>query len=95
MKLSAEEVRHIALLARMGISEEEVEKFSIQLSDIMVHFDALAQVDTTDLPPTAQSVNLENVYREDEPHPCLPLKDVLANAPAQEDNSFKVNAVLE
>jgi aspartyl-tRNA(Asn)/glutamyl-tRNA(Gln) amidotransferase subunit C len=95
MKLSAEEVRHIALLARMGISEQEVEKFRVQLSDIMVHFDALAQVDTTDLPPTAQSVNLQNVYREDEPGPCLPVKDVLANAPAQEDNSFKVNAVLE
>jgi aspartyl-tRNA(Asn)/glutamyl-tRNA(Gln) amidotransferase subunit C len=95
MKLSEEEVRHIALLARLGLSDKEVEKFRNQLSNILMHFEAMAQVDTTDLPPTAQSVSLENVYRPDEPRPCLPVSDVLANAPAQEDNSFKVNAVLE
>lgn len=95
MKLSAEEVRRIALLARLGLSDEEVEKFRNQLSDILVNFDELAKVDTTGLPPTAQSVNLENIYRPDEPKPCMPVPDVLANAPAQEDNSFRVNAVLE
>jgi aspartyl-tRNA(Asn)/glutamyl-tRNA(Gln) amidotransferase subunit C len=95
MKLSADEVKHIALLARLGLSDEEVEKFRNQLSDILVHFDALAQLDTSDLPPTAQSVNLQNVYRPDEPGSFLPVTDVLANAPSQEDNSFKVNAVLE
>lgn len=95
MKLSAEEVRHIALLARLGISEEEVEKFREQLSHILENMEILSQVDTEGLPPTAQSVVLENVYRPDEVLPSLPLPDVLANAPGQEDNYFKVNAVLE
>jgi len=95
MELTTEEVRHIALLARLGLSDEEVEKFRSQLSDIMVNFEALEQVDTTGLPPTSQSVSLANVYRPDEPLPSLPVAEVLANAPAREENSFKVNAVLE
>ena len=95
MNISADEVRHIALLARLGISEEEVEKFRNQLSNIMENFEILKQVDTTDLPPTTQSINLENVYRPDELAPSLPHSDVLANAPEQEDGFFKVNAVLE
>jgi aspartyl-tRNA(Asn)/glutamyl-tRNA(Gln) amidotransferase subunit C len=95
MELTTEEVRHIALLARLGLSDEEVEKFRHQLSDIMVNFEALEQIDTTGLPPTSQSVSLSNVYRSDEPLPSLPVAEVLANAPAREENSFKVNAVLE
>jgi aspartyl-tRNA(Asn)/glutamyl-tRNA(Gln) amidotransferase subunit C len=95
MKLTDDEVRHIALLARLGISAAEVEKFREQLSDILENMEILKQVDTTGLPPTSQSVALENVYRTDEPAPSLQVDEVLANAPAQEDNSFKVNAVLE
>jgi len=95
MKLTDEEVRHIALLARLGISDAEVEKFRIQLSDILENFDILSQADTEGLAPTSQSVVLENVYRPDEAGPSLPVSEVLANAPDQEDNSFKVNAVLE
>jgi aspartyl-tRNA(Asn)/glutamyl-tRNA(Gln) amidotransferase subunit C len=95
MKLTDEEVRHIALLARLGISDAEVEKFREQLSHILENFDILSQVDTEGLTPTAQSVALENVYRPDEAKPSLSVDEVLANAPGQEDNSFKVNAVLE
>ena len=95
MKLTDEEVRHIALLARLGISDAEVEKFRNQLSSILENFDILSQVDTEGLAPTAQSVALENVYRPDEAKPSLPVEEVLANAPEKEDNSFKVNAVLE
>lgn len=95
MKLTDEEIRHIALLARLGISDAEVEKFREELSSILENMDILQQVDTTGLPPTSQSVVLENVYREDEAKPSLPVSEVLANAPVQEDNSFKVNAVLE
>ena len=95
MKLTDDEVRHIALLARLGVSAAEVEKFREQLSDILENREILKQVDTTGLPPTSQSVALENVYRPDEPAPSLQVDEVLANAPAQEDNSFKVNAVLE
>jgi len=95
MKLSAEEVRHIALIARLGISEEDVEKFRNQLSHILENMEILSQLDTEGLPPTTQSIALENIYRRDEPSPSLPIKDVLSNAPNQEDNCFKVNAVLE
>ncbi len=95
MKLTDEEVRHIALLARLGISDSEVEKFRVQLSNIMENFDILSQADTEGLPPTAQSVALENIYRPDEARLSLPADDVLANAPDREENCFKVNAVLE
>lgn len=95
MKLTDEEIRHIAILARLGISDAEVEKFREQLSSILENMDILQQADTTGLAPTAQSVALENVYREDEPKPSLPVGDVLSNAPGREDNSFRVNAVLE
>jgi aspartyl-tRNA(Asn)/glutamyl-tRNA(Gln) amidotransferase subunit C len=95
MKLSKEEVQHIALLARLGISNEEVEKFRLQLSDILENFEILKQVDTTDLPPTTQSTNLQNVLREDEAKACYSKEDILANAPQRDNNYFKVKAVLE
>ena len=95
MKLSREEVKHIALLARIGINEDEIEKFRIQLSNILENFEILKQVDTTDLPPTAQSVKLQNVFREDESAASYPPEEILANAPQQENNFFKVKAVLE
>lgn len=95
MKLSKDEVKHMALLARLGLSEDDIEKFQHQLSDILENFEILNQVDTANLPPTAQSISLENVFRPDEPHPSLPVNEVLANAPDEEDNSFKIKAVLE
>ena len=95
MKLTDEEVRHIALLARLGISDVEVEKFRNQLSNILENMEILKEADTAGLEPTSQSVTLQNVFRPDEPRPSLPVNDVMANAPDQEDNSFKVNAVLE
>lgn len=95
MKLSREEVEHIARLARLGLSESEIEKFQIQLSDILENFEILKQLDTVDLPPTAQSIALQNIFRPDEAKPSLPLEDVLANAPQREANYFKIRAVLE
>ena len=95
MKLSRKEVVHIALLARLGLSEDEIEKFRIQLSDILENFEILKQLDTTDVPPTAQSITLQNVFRADEPSASCSPEEILANAPQREGNSFKVNAVLE
>ena len=95
MKLSREEVLHIALLARVGLTEAEVDKFSEQLSNILENFEILKQVDTTDIPPTAQSIALQNVLSDDETAPSLPLNDVLANAPQKDGDFFKVRAVLE
>ena len=67
MKLSREEVIHIAALARMGMSEAEIEKAREQLSNILENFEVLKEIDTTNVPPTAQSINLQNVMREDIP----------------------------
>ena len=95
MKLSHDEVRHIALLARLGLDEEEVEKFRAQLSNILENFEILQEVDTTDVPPTAHVVEMENVIRDDEVAPSFPQSEVLANAPREEDGFFRVRAVLE
>jgi aspartyl-tRNA(Asn)/glutamyl-tRNA(Gln) amidotransferase subunit C len=95
MKLSREEVQHIALLARLGLSEAEIEKFRIQLSNILENFEILKQLDTTDLQPTAQSIALQNVFRPDETKPSYPTEDILANAPQRDNNCFKTRAVLE
>jgi aspartyl-tRNA(Asn)/glutamyl-tRNA(Gln) amidotransferase subunit C len=95
MKLSREEVKHIALLARLGLSENDIEKFSLQLSNILENFEILKQVDTGDLPPTAQSVKLQNVFRDDEARTSYPVEEILTNAPQQDKNYFKVKAVLE
>ena len=95
MKLSREDVLHIARLARLGISEAEVEKFREQLSNILENFEALKKVDTTNVPPTAQSIALQNVMRADEVASSFPPADILANAPHREGEFFRVKAVLE
>ncbi len=95
MKLSREEVLHIALLARLGLADAEVDKLREQLSNILENFEILQQVDTTGIPPTAQSIPLQNVVKDDEVTPSLPLNDILANAPRKEGNFFRVRAVLE
>ncbi len=95
MKLSRQEILHIALLARLGLTETEVNRLSEQLSNILENFEALQQVDTTGIPPTAQSLPLQNVVKEDKVTPCLPQSEILANAPRQEENFFRVKAVLE
>ena len=95
MKLSREEVLHIALLARVGVSEKDVEKFSEQLSNILENFEVLQQVDTTDVPPTAQPFALQNVTAADEPAPSMDTERVLSNAPRREGDLFRVRPVLE
>ncbi len=95
MKLSREEVLRIARLARLGLSEAEIDRMGEQLSDILENFEILKQVDTSDVPPTAQSIDLQNVLRDDEVAPSLPSGEILANAPRKEGDYFRVLAVLE
>lgn len=95
MKLSREEVLHIARLARVGLTESEINRLSEQLSQLLENFEILQQVDTTGVPPTAQSVDLQSVMRDDEVAPSLPANDILANAPRKEGDCFRVRAVLE
>ena len=95
MKLSREEVLHIALLARLGLNETEVNRLSEQLSNILENFEVLQQVDTSGIPPTAQSIALQNVMKDDEATNSLPQNEILANAPRKEGDFFRVRAVLE
>jgi len=95
MKLSREEVLRIARLARLGVDDADVAKFQEQLSNILDNFEALKQVDTTDVPPTAQSIPLENVMREDNIARSFQPEEILANAPQREGDQFRVRAVLE
>lgn len=95
MKLSREEVEHIAELAKVGLSEEEKALFQVQLSAILEYAAMLQRVDTSAIPPTATVLPLRNVMRPDEPRPSLPREDVLANAPQAEDGCFRVKVILE
>lgn len=95
MSLSQDEVRHIALLARVGLTDEDVARFQEQLSSILDHFDTLRALDTEGVPPTSHPLPLENVMRDDEARSSLSQEDALANAPAAEGGALRVRAVLE
>lgn len=95
VKLSREQVLHIAELAKLGLTEEEVERFAEQLSDILDYAEILNRLDTSAIPPTAQVIYRRNVTRPDEVRESFSPEDILANAPHREGNYFKVKAILE
>jgi aspartyl-tRNA(Asn)/glutamyl-tRNA(Gln) amidotransferase subunit C len=95
MKLSYKQVTHIAWLARLGLSEDEVEKFSLQLSNILENFEILKEVDTADVPPATHTIPLQNVFRKDDVAESYSQAEILSNAPKQEGDCFKVQAILE
>ncbi len=88
--ISEEEVRHVANLARLGLTDDEVEKMSEQLGAILEAIDQIAELDLEDVPPTANALNLTNVFRPDEPRPCLPRDEALSTAPDAIDDLFAV-----
>ena len=95
MALSADEVRYIAKLARVALSDEEVARLEGQLSNILEHFETLNAIDTEGVPPTAQSSDLHNVTRPDATRPSFPVDEVLRNAPRREDDYIRVRGVLD
>lgn len=94
MPLSRQEVEHIADLARLALSEDEIERFREQLSAILEHAAALQRLDTGAVPPTAHVLGVTNVMRPDGVAPSLPAEDVLANAPSRRDDYFCVPPVI-
>lgn len=95
MALSREEVRHIALLARLELSEHEEAAFTEQLDHILQHFEKLAALDTRAVEPTAHVVEMEAAYREDAvTNPPGP-EELRANAPARDGDFFKVPKIIE
>jgi aspartyl-tRNA(Asn)/glutamyl-tRNA(Gln) amidotransferase subunit C len=95
MPLSRDQVLHVARLARIGLTDADVERFQQQLSSILDNFEALSRIDTEGVEPTTHTLPLENVMAADEPAPSLDAADVLANAPQQHDGYLRVRAVLE
>jgi aspartyl-tRNA(Asn)/glutamyl-tRNA(Gln) amidotransferase subunit C len=83
------------MLARLGLEEGEEEYYADQLSGILAHIDRLQELDTADIPPTAQVVEVASTLRDDEPRPCLTQDQALANAPAARDGFFVVPAIQE
>ncbi len=95
MSLSADEVAKVALLARLRISPEELEKFTGQLNTIVDFVAQLGELDTTGVEPLAHGVEVRNVFRQDVRGESLPREDALANAPKRNLENFLVPAVLE
>jgi aspartyl-tRNA(Asn)/glutamyl-tRNA(Gln) amidotransferase subunit C len=94
MQLSTTDVEHIAELAKLALTGQEVEQYQRQLSDILAHFEILQQVDTSSVPPTASVLPLRTIMRADQARPGLPTDDALANAPDQANGYFRVRAVF-
>jgi aspartyl-tRNA(Asn)/glutamyl-tRNA(Gln) amidotransferase subunit C len=92
MAISRDEVLHVARLARLELSEDELEKFAGQLSAILEAVGKVAELDLSGVEPTAHPLDLVNVWAEDEPRPCLSVDEALANAPDREGDSFRVPA---
>lgn len=90
MALSESEVRHVAKLARLALSDDHVDTLRVELNSILGHIDAIQQLDLADVPPTAHAIPLVNVTRADEPRPCLPRELALLNAPESEDGAFLI-----
>ncbi len=95
MSLTSEEVAHVARLARVGVTVEDVERYQAQLSVILDAFEALRALDTEGVPPTAHTLPLSNVFRPDESRPSFPVDAMLANAPQTDHGYIRVRRVLE
>jgi aspartyl-tRNA(Asn)/glutamyl-tRNA(Gln) amidotransferase subunit C len=93
-RISLEEVRHVARLARLALNDDEVATLAVELSSLLDHVDKVRRLETTDVPPTAHPLPLSNVLRADEPGQCLDRDAVLAAAPAVERDRFQVPAIL-
>jgi aspartyl-tRNA(Asn)/glutamyl-tRNA(Gln) amidotransferase subunit C len=84
------QVLHVARLARLELTEEEVERMSTELSDVLTHIEKIGELDLEGVPPTTHVVEVSNALRPDEPEPSLPREVALANAPAVADGGFLV-----
>lgn len=94
-QISSDEVRHLSLLCRVAMSDEDVEVMREQMSNILSNISILNQVDTEGIEPTGHSVDLVSVMREDEVQSSTDIEDILANAPTREGDFIRVRAVLE
>lgn len=90
MSISEEQVRHVAMLARLGLTDEQVRSLGAELNDILLQVEKISALDLADVEPTAHAVAVTNVARADEVKPCLPRELALLNAPQQQDGAFLI-----
>lgn len=95
MKISAEEIKKIALLSRLEIKEDQIDSVGKQLNDILSYMDLMSQVDIADVKPTAHAVSMSNVMRDDVPQESISNEKALLNAPEPENGYFKVPKVIQ
>jgi aspartyl-tRNA(Asn)/glutamyl-tRNA(Gln) amidotransferase subunit C len=93
--VSENEVRHVAKLARLDLSNEELERVRVELNRIMGHFNELQELDTADVPPTSHAIPMANVSRPDVAVESLPVDQVVANAPDSVDGYFRTSLFME
>ena len=93
--LSRSDVEHVAHLARLGLTDEELTRLEGQLNHILDQYAILAELPTDDIPPTAQTIELENILRDDVVRPSLPAEAVLSNAPARQGEFIVVPSILD
>ncbi|WP_078551381.1 Asp-tRNA(Asn)/Glu-tRNA(Gln) amidotransferase subunit GatC [Bacillus alkalicellulosilyticus] len=94
-RISVEQVKHVAHLARLAITEEEAEKFTQQLDAIISFAEELNELDVENVKPTSHVLDMKNVLREDKAGKGLPVEEVLKNAPDQEEGQFSVPTIIE
>jgi len=90
MAIDREQLLHVAHLARLQLREDEIDRLEGQLNDILEAVSKVSQLDLSDVPPTSHPLDVVNVWEADEPRPCLPAEDALANAPERDGDFFKV-----
>ena len=92
--ISRDEVAHVAMLARLELTDDELDVYTGQLGAVLDHAADVAALDLAGVPPTSHALALANVLRPDEPRPCLDRAEVLASAPAVEDDRFRVPSIM-
>ena len=90
MAIDREQLLHVAHLARLQLREDEIDRLEGQLNDILEAVSKVSQLDLSDVPPTSHPLDVVNVWEADEPRPCLPVEDALANASERDGDFFKV-----
>jgi aspartyl-tRNA(Asn)/glutamyl-tRNA(Gln) amidotransferase subunit C len=95
MKITKQEVLHVAHLARLNMDESQIDRFADQLGNILEYVETLNQLDTAGIQPTFHAIDMVNAFREDELTPSLDRQSALANAPEEDDESFIVPKVIE
>lgn len=94
MSITIKDVKHVAILSRLGLNNDELQKYEEELNDVLNFMEKLNELDTQGVEPTSHVLDIHNVFRSDVVEKSLDLEDVLANAPDRDDDYFKVPSIL-